>query len=104
MSSNEKILKPIEIHELEKPMDFSAFQLKIASPEKILIETEGVLEGLITEEEKGQNGFGYDPIFFAPALEKTVAQLTAKEKNAVSHRGNAIRKLKPQLNQLLKNA
>ncbi|MEA3497468.1 MAG: DNA-directed RNA polymerase subunit beta', partial [Campylobacterota bacterium] len=36
MSSNEKILKPIEIHELEKPMDFSAFQLKIASPEKIM--------------------------------------------------------------------
>ena len=36
MSSNEKILKPIEIHELDKPMDFSAFQLKIASPEKIL--------------------------------------------------------------------
>jgi len=72
-----------------------------ASPEKILIETEGTLEGLIAEKEKGENGFGYDPIFFVPKLNKTVAQLTAQEKNAISHRGNAIRKLKPLLNGLL---
>lgn len=75
--------------------------LCLASPEQILIETEGTLEGLITNKEIGKNGFGYDPIFFVPHLNKTVAQLTAEEKNAISHRGNAIRKLKPILEELL---
>jgi len=73
-----------------------------ASPVKILIETEGTLEGLITDKEIGENGFGYDPIFFVPGLNKTVAQLTTEEKNAISHRGNALRKLKLLLEELLK--
>ena len=77
-------------------------RLCLASPKRILIETEGTLEGLITNREIGQNGFGYDPIFFVPHLNKTVAQLTGEEKNAISHRGNAIRKLKPLLDELLK--
>ena len=77
-------------------------RLCLASPERVLIETEGTLEGLITDREIGQNGFGYDPIFFVPHLNKTVAQLTAEEKNAISHRGNAIRKLKPLLDELLR--
>ncbi len=75
--------------------------LCLASPEKILIETEGTVEGLITNREIGKNGFGYDPIFFVPHLNKTVAQLTAEEKNAISHRGNAIRKFKPLLEEIL---
>ena len=72
-----------------------------ASPERILIETRGTLKGLIADGEIGENGFGYDPIFFVPHLKKTVAQLTTEEKNAISHRGNAIRKLKPLLEELL---
>ncbi len=75
--------------------------LCLSSCKKILIETEGRLEGLIAEKEIGENGFGYDPIFFVPRLNKTVAQLTREEKNAISHRGDAIRKLKPQLDKLL---
>ncbi len=77
--------------------------LCLASPEKVLIETQGKLEGLITENQIGSNGFGYDPIVFVPNLNKTVAQLTAEGKNAISHRGNAIRNLKPLLNNLLNN-
>lgn len=72
-----------------------------ASPEKVLAETEGKLEGVIAEKEIGENGFGYDPIFFVPSLNKTVAQLTREEKNAISHRGNAIRELKHFLERLL---
>ena len=75
--------------------------LCLAGPEKVLIETEGRLEGLITDKEVGKNGFGYDPIFFVPKLGKTVAQLSREEKNAISHRGSAIRKLKPLLDELL---
>jgi len=76
-------------------------RLCLANPERILIETEGTLEGLITDKEIGQNGFGYDPIFFVPHLKKTVAQLTGEEKNAISHRGSAIRKLNPLLTKLM---
>lgn len=78
--------------------------LCLASPERILIETEGALEGFIAVKEIGKNGFGYDPIFFLPHLNKTVAQLTTEEKNAISHRGNALRKLKPLLAKLLKSS
>jgi XTP/dITP diphosphohydrolase len=73
-----------------------------ASPKKVLIETEGKLEGIIAEQEAGSNGFGYDPVFFVPALNKTVAQLTSAEKNKISHRGSAVGNLKPLLEKLLK--
>jgi len=79
-------------------------RLCLAGPDNLLIETEGILEGIIAEKECGQNGFGYDPIFFVPELEKTVAQLTPDQKNAISHRGNAIRKLKPLLAAMLETA
>ena len=69
----------------------------LASPEKVLIETRGTLEGIIIEKEIGTNGFGYDPIFFVPSLNKTVAQMTKEQKNSISHRGNAIRQLKEKL-------
>jgi XTP/dITP diphosphohydrolase len=72
----------------------------LASPEKILAETEGKLEGLIAESEIGTSGFGYDPIFYIPQLNKTVAQLTPEKKNEISHRGKAIRKLKLILKEL----
>ena len=75
--------------------------LCLASPEEVLIETQGTLEGLIIEEPAGTGGFGYDPIFYVPQLGKTVAQLGEEEKNAISHRGNALRKLKPLLDELL---
>ena len=75
--------------------------LCLAGPEKVLIETQGFLEGLITEEPAGTGGFGYDPVFFVPQLGKTVAQLGEQEKNAISHRGNAMRTLKPLLTELL---
>jgi XTP/dITP diphosphohydrolase len=53
---------------------------------------QGVLEGRITFEPKGEHGFGYDPIFYVPQLRKRTAELTAEEKNKISHRGKAWRK------------
>ena len=99
-----KVLKLLEGVPTEKRTARFVCCLCLASPDEILIETEGTLEGLIADKPIGENGFGYDPIFFVPHLNKTVAQLTAKEKNAISHRGNAIRKLKPILNKLLETA
>lgn len=96
-----KVLELLEGVPKEKRTARFFCALCLASPEEVLIETEGTLEGLITNEEIGKNGFGYDPIFFVPHLNKTVAQLTPEEKNEISHRGNAIRKLKPLLNALM---
>jgi len=75
--------------------------LCLASPEKVLAETQGTVEGIIVDEPVGENGFGYDPVFFVPALGKTVAQLADGQKNAISHRGNAIRQFIPLLSGIL---
>lgn len=96
-----KVLELLEAVPMEKRTARFICRLCLASPQKVLIETEGVLQGIIAEKQSGENGFGYDPIFFVPKINKTVAQLTAEEKNAISHRGNAIRKLKPLLDKLL---
>lgn len=54
---------------------------------------EGIIEGQITEEVKGNSGFGYDPVFIPNGSDKTFAELSAPEKNAISHRGIALRKM-----------
>jgi XTP/dITP diphosphohydrolase len=97
-----KVLKLLEGVPREQRTARFVCCLSLASPDKILADTEGVLEGLITDKELGENGFGYDPVFFVPHLNKTVAQLTPEEKNAISHRGQAIRKLRPILDKLLR--
>ena len=58
---------------------------------------EGICNGIITENEIGENGFGYDSLFFYPELNKTFAELSSDEKNEVSHRANAVKKLKNYL-------
>ncbi len=62
--------------------------------------TRATVEGRIGYEEKGQGGFGYDPIFYIPELGKTTAELTEDEKNEVSHRGKALRLMKEALRKL----
>ena len=52
------------------------------------------MEGIIGYEVKGENGFGYDPIFYVPDKGRYMAELSAEEKNAISHRGKALGKMK----------
>lgn len=59
--------------------------------------TRGTIEGRIGYEERGNGGFGYDPIFYLPDRDISTAELTADEKNAVSHRGRALRAMKELL-------
>ena len=56
--------------------------------------TEGFIDGKITETPRGNMGFGYDPVFYVPRLEKTFAELSTDEKNKISHRGIALQKLR----------
>jgi len=75
--------------------------LALAMPGRVLVETFGTFDGRILTEQRGEGGFGYDPVFFIPELDKTVAQMTREEKNSMSHRFNALKNLKPKLKELL---
>lgn len=66
------------------------------------ITTEGICEGVILAEGRGDGGFGYDPLFFLPQYKKTMAELTPLEKNKISHRGIAIDKMTDKLTEYLK--
>ena len=65
------------------------------------VEARGECPGTIAYAPKGEGGFGYDPVFFIPGLKKTFAELTAEEKNAISHRGNALKAFQKQLQEYL---
>lgn len=66
-------------------------------PDGEVITTHGVIEGTIAHEEKGTNGFGYDPIFYVPEYHCTTAQLSDEQKNEISHRGKALEAMKEEL-------
>ena len=65
--------------------------ITMVTPEGKTIQARGEIHGELTREAKGENGFGYDPIFYYPPLGKTTAELSPDEKNQVSHRANALK-------------
>lgn len=73
----------------------------VVTPGGQKISAEGICPGQIIPIERGQNGFGYDPIFLVDGFQRTMAELTMEEKNRVSHRSRAIQALLPDLRQLL---
>ncbi len=75
--------------------------LSIAVPTGPALTYEARCEGVITQVPSGANGFGYDPIFYYPPLQKTFAELTREEKNCVSHRGKAFRELQDEFDKVL---
>ena len=75
--------------------------IAVASPTMEPFTVRGTCEGAIAQERKGNNGFGYDPVFFVPSENKMMAELSAEEKGAISHRGNAIKQLQSKLTAFL---
>jgi XTP/dITP diphosphohydrolase len=73
----------------------------LALPDGTVESTEGRVHGSLTREPRGHNGFGYDPIFLVDGDERTLAEYTDEEKNAISHRGRAFRDLAPILRKRL---
>ena len=75
--------------------------ISIAVPRGPALTYEGICEGQIALQTTGENGFGYDPLFYYPALTKTFAQMTRQEKNQVSHRGKAMAELRAEFAKVL---
>jgi len=65
--------------------------ITLVTPEGQVVQARGEIHGELTREARGENGFGYDPIFYYPPLGKTTAELSPEEKNQVSHRANALK-------------
>jgi XTP/dITP diphosphohydrolase len=75
--------------------------ISIAVPTGAALTYEGRCEGILTRAPAGDNGFGYDPLFFFPAFNKTFAQLTMEQKAQVSHRGIALKQVAREMDKIL---
>ena len=95
--NNEKLLRNLDpVPENERTARFVS-ALCFIDADGTEVSAVGKCEGIITREERGEGGFGYDPLFFFPSFGKTFGELTDEEKNSVSHRANAVKLLKEKL-------
>lgn len=94
---NENLLARLEGVAEEKRTARFVCAIAAAMPDGRVDTATGIIEGRIGYEEKGEGGFGYDPIFYVPEFGKTTAELSEDEKNAVSHRGKALRAIRERL-------
>ena len=100
--NNEKLLANLKNIPPEKRTARFMSVVYLVLDDNTAISAQGTAEGFIIDDPKGENGFGYDPIFFSPTLGKTFAQASVEEKNAISHRGSALRELKRKLSAIKK--
>ncbi|MDQ6958137.1 MAG: XTP/dITP diphosphatase [Mariprofundaceae bacterium] len=91
VTNNAKLLR--ELNGVANRKAYFACSIHVAFPNGPCITAEGRVDGEILERKDGAGGFGYDPLFYCPALEKTFAQASPEEKASVSHRGRALKKL-----------
>lgn len=92
-----KLLKKLEEVPEEQRTAYFISVIALVYPDGKELLTEGKVHGVITNEPKGDNGFGYDPIFYLPHYKATMAEISKDEKNKISHRGIALQNLKKQL-------
>lgn len=89
-----KLLKALEGVEMSERTARFVCVIALAYPDREPVTFCGECQGKILTEKRGENGFGYDPIFYVEEFEKTMAELPAEVKNSISHRSNALSKLK----------
>lgn len=93
--NNKKLLLELTKHDVPHPARFICCAVYVDHYNKKSVE--GILTGRIINSFQGQNGFGYDPIFAPEGFDKTLAEFSLEEKNSISHRGRAFRKLKEEM-------
>jgi XTP/dITP diphosphohydrolase len=103
-ANNAKMIRELAVVPAEKRTARFRCAIALARPEGVLAEAEGKIEGVIIDERRGENGFGYDPHFLVPSLGKTTAEISPEHKNSISHRGNALRAIKPAIKTCLNEA
>lgn len=96
---NIKLLQAME--SIEDRRAVFACLIAIAVPHGPALIYEGRCEGLITHKPKGENGFGFDPIFYYPPLKMTFAQMSTEEKNRISHRGKALAEVRAEFQKII---
>jgi XTP/dITP diphosphohydrolase len=101
-ANNRLLLKKLKGVPPEKRKARFVCEIALASPEGILFTVRGTVEGRIIDEQRGEGGFGYDPLFFYPPLDQTFGEIPAEEKNKISHRSQALAKFHSELENLLK--
>ena len=89
-ANNRKLIEELRGFTGDDRKGHYACAIALAWPDGRNITVEGRCEGIIRDFYKGNNGFGYDPLFYIPSLGKTMAELTMEEKNKISHRGKAL--------------
>lgn len=94
---NREILKRMENVEREKRTARFVCAVCAVFPDGEVHTVRGTIEGMIGYEPKGENGFGYDPIFYVPEYGCSTAEMTREQKNEISHRGKALREIKKVL-------
>lgn len=101
--NNGKLLQQLESTSDDKRTARFRCALVVVTPEGEEFLTEGSVEGQILRQRRGTDGFGYDPLFYVPEYARTMAELTLTEKNKLSHRAQAFRKVIPILQTLRGN-
>lgn len=97
----EKVLTELQgVPETERTARFRCV-LAVAGPNQKTVTFSGSCEGKILTGKRGTNGFGYDPIFYLPQMDRAMAELSPEEKGQISHRGAALQQLKEHLPQLM---
>ena len=94
-ANNRKLLR--ELENVEDRRAHFACAMALVRPDGSVVRAEGRMDGVIAHAEAGSNGFGYDPLFYLPERGCTNAQLSPEEKNAISHRANALHALLAKL-------
>ena len=99
--NNEKLLQKLNgVSKEKRGANFVCSVVLITSDLKE-IKVEGKTYGIIGEEYSGDEGFGYDPLFFVPKFNMTFAEMTSEQKNSISHRGSALEQLKSRLYEVI---
>ena len=100
-ANNQKLLEDLANVPLSERVARFVCCMCLADPDgSVVAETRGTYEGVITDEPRGENGFGYDPLLLIPELGVTSAELSPEDKNARSHRGHATRAMARMLERL----